>query len=158
MEKNPWIQDHLTPGRKDDEFRVTREWSYRSKHFAGDGLVLVGDAFGFLDPVFSSGIFLALKGGELAADAVHAALQAGDTRAARFIDYATQIGRGIEAMRKLILAFYDPAFSMSGFITRYPERKGDVTDCLVGNLFRNFTELYAALGQFAKLPESAALE
>ena len=143
---------------KDGPFTVTREWSYRSKHFMEDGLVLVGDAAGFLDPVFSSGIFFALKGGELAADAAHAALAAGDVGAARFTDYAAQMGRGMEAMRRLVHTFYDQAFSMRGFLTRYPERKGDVTDCLIGNVFRNFTELYAALGAFARLPERAALE
>ena len=44
---------------------MTGEYSYRSRHCAADGLVLVGDAFAFLDPVFSSGVFLALRSGEL---------------------------------------------------------------------------------------------
>ena len=62
---------------------VTGEYSYRSEHSATDGLVLTGDAFGFLDPVFSTGVFLALVSGELAADAIHEALEAdGDVSAA----------------------------------------------------------------------------
>ena len=48
----------------------TKDYSYRSKQVAGDGWVLVGDAFGFLDPLYSSGVLLALKSGELAADAI----------------------------------------------------------------------------------------
>jgi len=165
IENNLWIKDHLSqgerfipPGQKDGPFYVTREWSYRSGHFAANGLVLAGDAFGFLDPVFSSGVFLALTGGERAADAVHAALEAGDVTKGRFADYATQMGRGIEAMRRLVHTFYDPAFSMRGFLTRFPERKGDVTDCLIGNVMRNFTDLYSALGEYSKLPERAAME
>ena len=53
-----------SPGRRSrqvGEYWVTGEYSYRSKFCAADGVVLVGDAFAFLDPVFSSGVFLALK-------------------------------------------------------------------------------------------------
>ena len=39
--KNPWVRDHVAPGRQIDEFRVTKEFSYRSEHCAEDGLVLV---------------------------------------------------------------------------------------------------------------------
>ena len=49
---------------------ATKDYSYRSTQVAGDGWVLVGDAFGFLDPLYSSGVLLALKSGELAADAI----------------------------------------------------------------------------------------
>ena len=59
---------------------ATKDYSYRSKQVAGDGWVLVGDAFGFLDPLYSSGVLLALKSGELAADAIVEGLAAGDTR------------------------------------------------------------------------------
>ena len=50
---------------------------------AGDGWVLVGDAFGFLDPLYSSGVLLALKSGQLAADAIVEGLAKGDTSAAQ---------------------------------------------------------------------------
>ena len=56
---------------------ATKDYSYRSKQVAGDGWVLVGDAFGFLDPLYSSGVLLALKSGELAADAVVEGLAGG---------------------------------------------------------------------------------
>ena len=49
---------------------ATRDYSYRAKEVAGNGWVLVGDAFGFLDPLYSSGVLLALKSGEMAADAI----------------------------------------------------------------------------------------
>ncbi len=164
VKKNPWVADHLAAGERitlpgtDNELLVTREWSYRSKHFASDGLVLAGDAFGFLDPVFSSGVFLALKGGELAADAAHDALTAGDLSAGRFTGYATQMGRGIEAMKRLVYTFYDQAFSMRSFLMRYPDRKRDVTDVLIGNVFKSFHDLYGAFDEFAKLPEGAGME
>ena len=151
--KNAWIQQHLAPGRQTGPYRVTGEYSYRSRYCAADGLVLVGDAFAFLDPVFSSGVFLALRSGELAADAVDAALTAGDVSASRFSEYGVQMCKGIEAMRKLVYSFYDLEFSFRKFIDRYPHLHGDVTDCLMGNLFRDFNPLFEAVASFASVPE-----
>ncbi len=73
VKKNVWIEEHLATGERSDKYWVTGEFSYRSEFCASDGLVLTGDAFSFLDPVFSSGLFLALRGGELAGDAADAA-------------------------------------------------------------------------------------
>jgi len=58
-----------------DEVRVTGNYSYDSKQMGGPGWVMVGDAFAFLDPVFSSGVYLAMSGAEQAADVVTAALR-----------------------------------------------------------------------------------
>ena len=76
--ENAWVRGHLAPGERTEPFRVTGEFSYRSRYCAADGLVLAGDAFGFLDPVFSSGLFFALRSGELAGQAVDEALTARD--------------------------------------------------------------------------------
>jgi flavin-dependent dehydrogenase len=152
VKKNAWIEQHLAAGRQFGPYRVTGEYSYRARHCAADGLVLAGDAFGFLDPVFSSGVLLALRSGELAADAVDAALSAGDFSASRFAAYGVQVCEGIEAMRKLVYAFYDHVFSFRVFITEYPDLKGDMTDCLMGNLFRDFEPLFDAVAKFAAVP------
>jgi flavin-dependent dehydrogenase len=150
---NAWIQRHLATGRQTGPYRVTGEYSYRSRYCAADGLILVGDAFAFLDPVFSSGVFLALRSGELAADAVDAALTAGNVSASQFSDYGTEMCKGIEAMRKLVYAFYNHAFSFRRFMDHSPHLHGDLTDCLMGNLFRNFDSLFEAVAQFAAVPE-----
>lgn len=153
VKKNAWIVQHLAPGRQFGPYRVTGEYSYRSRHCAEDGLVLVGDAFAFLDPVFSSGVFLALTSGELAAEAIDAALTAGDVSASRFHDYGRKMCEGIEAMRRLVYTFYDHQFSFREFLNEYPHMKGDLTDCLIGNLFRDFDPLFEAVAKFARVPE-----
>ena len=153
---NAWVQRHLAPGRQTGPYRVTGEYSYRSRYCAADGLVLIGDAFAFLDPVFSSGVFLALRSGELAADAVHAALTAGDVSASQFSDYGAQMRKGIEAMRRLVYSFYDHEFSFRVFLNHFPNLHGDLTDCLMGNLFRDFTALFDAVSEFAGVPEPLA--
>jgi flavin-dependent dehydrogenase len=152
VRKNAWIEKHLAAGEQFGPYRVTGEYSYRSRHCAADGLVLAGDAFAFLDPVFSSGVLLALRSGELAADAVDAALTAGDVSASRFAAYGAQVCEGIEAMRKLVYAFYNQVFSFRAFITEFPQLKGDMTDCLMGNLFRDFQPLFDAVARFAAVP------
>jgi flavin-dependent dehydrogenase len=156
IENNSWIKQHLEPGKQFGQYWTTGEYSYRSEFCAGDGLVLAGDAFSFLDPVFSSGVFLALKSGEMAGDAVEASLAAGDFSASRFDSYGQQLCQGIEAMRKLVYAFYDEGFSFGDLIKANPELRGDLTDCLIGDLFKDFTELFAAAQQFAELPPELA--
>jgi flavin-dependent dehydrogenase len=149
---NQWIKEHLAPAKQTGEYYVTKEFSYRSEYCAEDGLVLIGDAFAFLDPVFSSGVYLALRSGELAADAIHVALETGEVSAESFIGYSEQVCREIEAMRKLVYAFYDTAFSFGKLIKKNPEVRGDLTDCLIGNLDRDFSRLFGAVGELIELP------
>ncbi len=150
---NVWVEQHLAPGQQSGQYQVTGEYSYRSRHSAAGGLVLTGDAFAFLDPVFSSGVFLALVGGELAADAVDGALAAGDYSARQFRDYSCRLRNAIEVMRKLVYAFYDRGFSFRELISAHPELRGDLTDCLIGNMSRDFGPLFEAIATMARLPE-----
>jgi flavin-dependent dehydrogenase len=57
------------------DVRVTGNYSYDSSRMGGPGWVLVGDAFAFLDPVFSSGVYLAMSGAEQAVNVVDTALR-----------------------------------------------------------------------------------
>lgn len=153
VEENLWIKDHLSTGQQVGDYFVTSEYSFHSRHCGSAGLLLVGDAFCFLDPVFSSGLLLALKSGVLAGDAVHAALAAGDLSPSRFTDYATTLRAGIENMRKLVYAFYDPNFSFKQVIDKYPDAAGEITDCLSGDVNRDFTPLWDKIRGFAPLPD-----
>ncbi len=151
--ENAWIQQHLEPGRKEGEYWTTGEFSYRSEFCAGDGFLLAGDAFAFLDPVFSSGVFLALKTGELAADAVDSALETGDFSAKQFQNYGRATCDAIERMRALVYAFYNENFSFGKLIRQNPELRPTLTDCLIGDLFEDkFGPLFAAVGEIAELP------
>jgi flavin-dependent dehydrogenase len=154
IEQNLWIKDHLAPGRQTGSYYITGEYSFHSQYCARDGLLLAGDAFCFLDPVFSSGVLLALKSGLMAGDAVHEAIRAQDYSAARFDDYGRTLRFGIENMRKLVYAFYDPAFSFRKLTNRYPELAGDITDCLSGDLHKGFSRLYNAIAETVPVPEA----
>lgn len=156
VKNNAWLEQHLAVGEQFGPYRVTGEYSYRSRHCAADGLVLAGDAFAFLDPVFSSGVFIALRSGELAAEAVDAALTAGDVSASQFDDYGTRLCEGIESMRKLVYVFYNKAFSFREFLLEYPHLKGDMTDCLMGNVFLDFKPLFDSVAKFIDVPAPLA--
>jgi len=98
--------------------------------------VLVGDAHGFLDPLYSSGVLLALKSGQLAADAISESLEAGDTSAERLGAWGPEFVEGMDRMRRLVCEYYD-GFSFGAFVKRHPGYKGHLTDLLIGNLFND---------------------
>lgn len=156
VQLNPWLAERLAGGRRVSPIDVTSDYSYRSTFAADDGVVLTGDAFAFLDPVFSSGVFLAIRTGEEAARGVLGALEAGRTDAAVFAPYGEWVCQGIEAMRSLVFSFYDPDFSMGQLVRARPELHGDVTDLLIGDLFRDYRDLQGALAELGTVPPALA--
>ena len=154
IKENKWIEEHLSEGEQFGKYWVAGEYSYRAEHCATDGLVLIGDAFSFLDPVFSSGVYLALTSGSMGADAVAAALENKDTRAEQFLPYGERLCKGIEWMRKLVYAFYDENFSFKDVVMKYEEVQHSLTDCLIGDLIdHDYTEIFERVSEFAELPE-----
>ena len=153
VEENLWIKDRLSVGRSTGEYFITSEYSRHSRYCAAPGLLLVGDAFAFLDPVFSSGVMLALKSGQLAGETVHAGLVDGDLSPGRFADYGATIRQGVENMRKLVYAFYNPDFSFRKVIERYPDAAGEITDCLSGDVNKDFSQLWNRVREFVPLPD-----
>lgn len=131
----PGLTERLAGAARVAEFRTAKEYSYRSRQAAGDGWVLIGDAFGFLDPLYSSGVLLALKSGQLAADAIAGALEADDTSATRLGGWEPEFVQGMDRMRRLVYEYYE-GFSFGRFVRRYPQFKGHLTDLLIGDLFR----------------------
>jgi flavin-dependent dehydrogenase len=131
----PGVQPRLAHAERCDIFRAQKEYSYYSKQAAGDGWTLVGDAFGFLDPLYSSGVLLALVSGARAADAVHAGLAKGDTSEASLRAWEADYLKGMKRMRRLVCEFYD-GLSFGEFVRRHKDKKGLITDILIGNLFK----------------------
>src|SRR5216683_2251589 len=130
----PAIRERVAIGRRSTGYFATKDYSYRSKEVAGDGWVLIGDAFGFLDPLYSSGVLLALKSGELAADAIAEGLAKGDVSATQLGKWGPMFNRGVDRMRRLVCEYYD-GFSFGKFVKTFPHLKGLVTDLLIGDLF-----------------------
>jgi flavin-dependent dehydrogenase len=154
IEQNQWIKQHLACGKQTGQYFLTSEYSHHSRHCGTEGLLLVGDAFAFLDPVFSSGVMLALKSGVLAADAVHEAILARDYSPGRFAGYAAGLRQGVENMRRLVYAFYNPKFSFRELTNKFPDAVGYVTDCLSGDVNKDFSRLWQQIEEFVPLPDA----
>jgi flavin-dependent dehydrogenase len=136
-----------------DKIYSILDYSYRSKQNAGNGFILIGDAYGFLDPIYSSGVLLALKMAELAADAIHDAFKHDDFSGERLGQFQSKLDQGIESMRKLVYAFYNEGFSFSQFLKKYPEQRVNVIELLIGNVFREgVDEVYGPMSEFAEIP------
>ena len=143
----------VAEGTRVDKIYSILDYSYRSKHNAGNGFIIIGDAYGFLDPIYSSGVLLALKMAELAADAIHDAFNHNDFSAARLGQYQAKLDRGIESMRKLVYAFYNEGFSFAGFLRKYPEERVHIINLLIGDVFKEGVDsVYGPMSEFAEIP------
>jgi flavin-dependent dehydrogenase len=156
------LREWLSTAEQIDELRGIRKLAYLNKQVVGDGWVMVGDAAGFLDPIYSSGLFLALASGELAAGCIDDALRADDVSAARLGAFVDPLWRGVEVIHRLIRAFYDPAFSFGAFAKKYPEQRAAIIDCLIGDVVgKDMSSLLEALAEMSPPPpplhESSAL-
>ncbi|MCZ6649718.1 MAG: NAD(P)/FAD-dependent oxidoreductase [Acidobacteria bacterium] len=150
----PPLEDRLQGATQEGPVQVLRDFSYISSRIAGDGWVLVGDAFGFLDPIYSSGVFLALKSAEYAADSIHEALAADDLLGSRLGRHGEEFVAGVESLRRLVYAFYDDNFSFAKFLRHYPQAREDLVNLLVGNVYRrDCSGLIELLDRWAPLPD-----
>ena len=153
----PGLQPRIAKARRAAQFFAAKEYSYRATRAAGDGWVLIGDAFGFLDPLYSSGVLLALRSGQLAADAVIEGLNSGDTTGAQLGKWEPDFVRGMDRMRRLVCEFYD-GFSFGRFVKRHPHLKGALTDLLIGDLFKDeLDEVFRLIDEMKSepVPETA---
>lgn len=135
MENCPAVKERVSMGERIAPVKATKDYTYRASQAAGNGWVLVGDAFGFLDPLYSSGVLLALKSGELAADAIAEGLKIGDTSQMQLGKWEAEYVEGMNRMRRLVCEYYD-GFNFGEFIRRFPDHRGNVTDLLIGDLFK----------------------
>lgn len=147
------LQPRLQNAQQLFPMKTTKDFSYRTKQMAGPGWVLVGDALGFLDPIYSSGVFLALRSGELAADAIHEAFMNGDFSGAQLGKFRDEFVEGMEAIRNLVYAFYTHDFSFSRFLKTFPTHRQDLVNLLIGNVFRtSFDGVFDDMSTMCDLP------
>ena len=85
-------------------------FAYHNAPVIGDRFLAVGDAIAFVDPIFSGGVYIALRTGQLAAEAIAAALAAGDLRRCQFAAYERRVRRGLHPLFKFIHKYYEPTF------------------------------------------------
>ena len=116
--------------------RATADFSFRVRDLTGDGWLAVGDAGGFIDPLFSTGAHLAMHGGFHAADAVDAALTAGDVTRPRFVAWESSVRSGADIFLNIVESFYEGVLSRIMFADKpHPYLRHVITSLLAGNVF-----------------------
>ncbi|MGD8375693.1 MAG: NAD(P)/FAD-dependent oxidoreductase [Acidobacteriota bacterium] len=110
LEEVPASRELVRDAERVSPVRVEADFSYEATDHAGDRWAIVGDAASFLDPVFSSGVYLAMAGAEEVADVLDGCLGDGDFRRARFRRYERRVRRRYRVFRRFAVGFYDPAF------------------------------------------------
>lgn len=110
LAETPAMVGLLREARRVSPARFDADYSYLATQHAGDRWVLVGDAGAFLDPIFSTGVLLALQGGVDAAEAIDAGLAKGDLSAGHFAPFERRVQKRYRHFRRIAVGFYDPAF------------------------------------------------
>ncbi len=108
--KSPGVAAGLVRARRISPVHPQSNFSYDNTPVVGDRFVAVGDAIAFVDPIFSGGVYIALRTGQLAAAAIHEAFRAGDFSARRFAAYERRARAGLAPLFKFIHKYYEPSF------------------------------------------------
>jgi FADH2-dependent halogenase len=90
--------------------QVTSDFSYYNRRLVGPRLLRVGDAAGFMDPIFSAGVYLAMYSGKLASEAILGALAAKDDGARRLTSYEKRVFRSMRFYWEMVEGFYTTPF------------------------------------------------
>jgi len=152
------VRDRLASAERISSAYTTSDFSYRADRVAGPGWVLIGDAFGFVDPVYSSGVMLAMKSGEMAADTIHAALESGDVSAERLGRFGPRLAAGMHLLRQLVFAFYDRGFSFGKFLGAHPEYRDHLVRVLIGDVFNDDVgAIFTVMRDWTDLPDPVPL-
>jgi flavin-dependent dehydrogenase len=148
----PALAERLERAHQVGPVRGLPELAYLNRRTCGDGWIMIGDARAFLDPIYFSGMYLALASAELAADAIHGALADGDVSQDRLGLNERDLWNSLEVTHRLIHSFYDSHFTFAAFAARFPEHRATLINCLTGNVLKDMTDFTAALATMTPPP------
>jgi flavin-dependent dehydrogenase len=104
------LRQRMEGARLIGSLQVTSDFSYHNRRLVGPRLVRVGDAAGFMDPIFSAGVFLAMRSGQMAAELIAQALAEGSDGSARLGRYEKKLNRAMRLYWKMVEGFYTTPF------------------------------------------------
>ncbi len=133
----PGLMPRLEHATRLGDIRTAKEFSYMTRQHSGQGWVLVGDALGFIDPVYSSGVYFALEMGVRAGEAIVEGFGKNDLGPAQLGNWTESFLEGVTWVRKLVHAFYTKEFSIGRFMKEYPQHRSNLTDLLIGRVFKD---------------------
>jgi flavin-dependent dehydrogenase len=136
LRQSPPIAKRMEHARPLTPAYAAANFAYRRRTMTGEGYLIVGDAFAFIDPVFSSGVHLALNSGTIGAGVVDAFLRGAPDWADRQRNFERKVRRGIDTFSWFIHRFNQPAFEALFVSTRRPPKiERAVLSLLAGDVF-----------------------
>ena len=136
IEATPYVAERMKGSTQKFAARSIANFSYRMEHYAGPGYVMLGDAGAFLDPVFSSGVFLTMKSAQVASKAIGKCFASGDFSARHLADYERRIRGAQKIFFRFIRGWYDPAFlDLFFYSSNFLGLKTAITSVLAADLF-----------------------
>lgn len=135
----PEVQRRMNDAKLITPITATGNFSYSASHMAGNGYLMVGDAFAFIDPVFSSGVLLALNSGVRGADLVDKVLKDPANSKKAIKEYDRTVRKGLRIFSWFIYRITQPAMQrmfMERTVQREIREKG-ITSLLAGDLFHD---------------------
>jgi flavin-dependent dehydrogenase len=130
----PDIEHAMRDAHRENDFKVEADYSYSMEKYAGDGFVLVGDAARFVDPIFSSGVSVALYSAKFAAESIAHAFEIGDFSAAVFEPYEKRLRRGTSVWYEFIRLYYKLLPLFTRFIQN-DQHRHQVLQLLQGDVY-----------------------
>jgi FADH2-dependent halogenase len=129
------LRNRMSSARLLNNIQTTSDFSYYNRRLAGPRLLRVGDAAGFMDPIFSAGVYLAMYSGKLAAQVVQDSLKAGDDGGKRLRRYEKRVFRAMEFYWEMVEGYYTTPF-MELFMEPRPKFNlpGAIVAILAGEL------------------------
>jgi FADH2 O2-dependent halogenase len=134
VKSRPQIYDELQRAEQLRPFKAEGDYSYAMTKIVGDRIALVGDAARFVDPIFSTGVSIALNSSRFASNDILAAAEAGDYSEARFKSYETTIRRGTKNWHEFISVYYRLNVLFTAFV-QDPRYRLDVLKLLQGDVY-----------------------
>lgn len=110
IQATPSVRDRMQEARRVSDTRTLSDFSYYNSRLVGERLLRVGDAAGFMDPIFSAGVFLAMWSGKLAAEVVQGALASGRSGGRSFAVYEKRVRNGMRFYWRMVEHFYTTPF------------------------------------------------
>ena len=134
MQSRPKLAEALKAARQLRPLSEEGDYSYAMKQICGDGFVLVGDAARFVDPVFSTGVSIALNSARFVSRDIVQASQQGDFRQARFASFESTMRRGTRNWYEFIRVYYRLNVLFTAFV-QDPRYRLDVLKLLQGDVY-----------------------
>jgi len=136
IESIPYVAERMKDAKQKFAARSIANFSYRMERYAGPGYVMLGDAGAFLDPVFSSGVFLTMKSAQVASKAIVRSFQSGDFSGRHLRLYEKRIRGAQKIFFRFIRGWYDPAFlDLFFYSSNFLGLKTAITSVLAADLF-----------------------